>query len=340
MRGKPSGRRRRGDHGRVHPRACGGNADIAIVHRNLRTAVHPRACGGNARSSSRSAGQWGVHPRACGGNGGRVDKEDQSRSIPARAGETSSAGAAEYRPPAGSIPARAGEAVSAPTCCSIKGPSPKRLTAAAGPSPRVRGKLDPSRPSSGATGVHPRACGGSDRWIPGLGHLPEGSIPARAGEAANRDCWIRIPARAGEACLRGPSPRVRGNAFRPRELACLAGPSPRVRGKRDCYRLQQWSRQGPSPRVRGKHLAPSVHRLHQRSIPARAGETRQPVPGRDRRPDGSIPARAGETRESSRSRPGTGSIPARAGETDAEQQRGAVCGSIPARAGETGKKIG
>ena len=158
-----------------------------------------------------------------------------------------------------------------------------RLSAAYGPSPRVRGiplglarlplahRSIPARAgdTEGGTGfqrfdrVHPRACGGyieqARLAAPATGPsprvrgiptgvtaetLPNGSIPARAGDTAE---WSRVEA------IDEVHPRACGGyAYYVTYLSQQRGPSPRVRGIRDTITL----------------FAAAA-----RSIPARAGDT-------------------------------------------------------------------
>ena len=244
---------------------------------------NPRGYGGRQGSIPARAGEtrlWirsphlrKVHPRACGGNSPRTRQRYlEQGSIPARAGET-------RRGPGSATSSRVH-----PRACGGNGRSLARRAWDAGPSPRVRGKRQkqqvvrclkgsiPARAgetpidsgSSAMLRVHPRACGGNSvariydlrRWGPsprvrGKRQLAaravahEGSIPARAGETSGE--------RRGRQ-VRWVHPRAcGGNPVRTQTRTGRRGPSPRVRGKRS----------------RSAHQPPT-----ERSIPARAGETR------------------------------------------------------------------
>ena len=174
----------------------------------------------------------GVHPRACGGK----------RWAPPR-----------LRGCAGSIPARAGETPTSPWISSRMwvhpracGGNPLRRPGRAGrggPSPRVRGKLQPNRLSDAATaGPSPRVRGKLSEVLEPW--QAEGSIPARAGETAT---------------LRAARRRT--------------GVHPRACGGNHLPSHQEGGVQGPSPRVRGKPHRTAWSRTWAGSIPARAGET-------------------------------------------------------------------
>ena len=217
---------------------------------------------GNSRSIPARAGETkiyrrqnpgpGVHPRACGGN----------CRPPAR-----------HLQPRGSIPARAGETLWElvngcdcqvhPRACG--GNRAIRLATGNGngPSPRVRGKL-----------VN----------VPG-GDADQRSIPARAGETGPRRSPASRSAVHPRACggnvgtaacvhlARGPSPRVRGKRVLVLGIHYCTTVHPRACGG-NYYRSHPriWIT-GPSPRVRGKPRPSSNAKPSVRSIPARAGET-------------------------------------------------------------------
>ena len=163
---------------------------------------------------------------------------------------------------------------------SHSGPIP--AAAAAGLSPRVRGKLSEDAADGG----------------------PEGSIPACAGEAVessggHRNGWVyprvcggsRRKARSG-AASGGLSPRVRGKRFASctsrlaqGSIPACAGEAggryagrekavvyPRVCGGSLLLAAANAASDGLSPRVRGKRPRPRQQRPPRRSIPACAGE--------------------------------------------------------------------
>ena len=158
----------------------------------------------------RSVRDTRVHPRACGGNSGKGSWRPACRGPSPRVRGKPAVGVA-LMAVARSIPARAGETLGRWGFVASKG-------------------------------VHPRACGGNHRQLPGPGHLRgpsprvrgkrrpgavrerhRGSIPARAGETLGR---------AGRRAAGEVHPRAcGGNSGRIRRPSSRAGPSPRVRGK-------------------------------------------------------------------------------------------------------------
>ena len=220
--------------------------------RPWRREVHPRACGGNGMMHPAVCRAVGPSPRVRGKLlNGQLASVNQ-RSIPARAGETTTAARGQ------SVPQ-----VHPPACGGNKAWVPS-WSAVTGPSPRVRGKPQ--------YGMHPS--------------LSTGSIPARAGETVlfcaevstnrvhPRACGGNAGGPSGEAGIRGPSPRVRGKPSRvvrkrqmkrsiparAGETSCViaARPSSRVHpracgGNRGGVPMSE-RLTGPSPRVRGKRL--------------------------------------------------------------------------------------
>ena len=236
-------------------------------------------CGGNLNKQAKKLDKAGLSPRVRG-------KPSDSYCDPALSG---------------SIPACAGETTSAETLQQIKRVYPRvcggnilgrvQCRIEKGLSPRVRGKH--RRPWFRAAFL--------------------GSIPACAGETAASDAvsifGLVYPRVCGGnrkalsnclACL-GLSPRVRGKREKPetsratlRSIPACAGETqlfrrstprvsvyPRVCGGN--YKTMGLAGRyiGLSPRVRGKHCQQSAGRHRTRSIPACAGETRSP--GRRRR---------------------------------------------------------
>ena len=151
--------------------------------------VHPRACGGNdILRRGHIAGQ-GPSPRVRGKHRSPIERVLSTRSIPARAGETQ-------------IPLRSqGRWRVHPRAC---GGNPCMATESAkmmGPSPRVRGKRTyltlvsgiwrsiPARAgetllrrmSGNGSRVHPRACGGNNRFSQ-MGCQPWGPSPRVRGK--------------------------------------------------------------------------------------------------------------------------------------------------------------
>ena len=288
VRGKRTVQRLR--YQQVHPRACGGSAALALLRSHLR-GPSPRVRGkptrwaspmpGGSRSIPARAGETpalsdshggcGPSPRVRGKRGPIISRHLRGGSIPARAGETSPS---TNTPPLQAVHPRA---------CGGNQFSDGFKTEDEGPSPRVRGKQQPTRPFG--AGVR--------------------SIPARAGETRSRPGSSRVPRVHPRACG--------GNSTACPPAAVMAGPSPRVRGKRGQARRSRPERgsiparagetpfatlgtrpcrvhpracggncdrnrippamYGPSPRVRGKLLPEQGEASQKRSIPARAGET-------------------------------------------------------------------
>ena len=214
--------------------------------------VHPRACGGNDVRWFRKHSERGPSPRVRGKPFRPSRSLFRRRSIPARAGETT-------RHAVRNMPTQVH-----PRACGGNFSGLSSPLSAAGPSPRVRGKLR-TRKRRGAprgsiparagetyrstsrlrsTGVHPRACGGNGMTQREY-EMQQRSIPARAGETGTT---LRI---------------YSGSAVHPR--ACG--------GNRHRDEVLE-SHEGPSPRVRGKLVRGRDEDRLLRSIPARAGETR------------------------------------------------------------------
>ena len=258
------------------------------------STAHPRACGENWRRTVRLRPLMGSSPRVRGKLRWNSNVSGWGRLIPARAGKTQFH--AGLPPPGGLIPARAGKTRRAgpsrtgctahPRACEENPPLRTARSRTGGSSPRVRGKLAGTRPTT----------------------VPTGLIPARAGKT-----WtLQRPAHTGTA-----HPRACGeNGLHGREVRLDPGSSPRVRGKRlqlgekpvqrgliparagktapaksparsrrahprACG--ENWANagkelpfEGSSPRVRGKRQDTGVALGRARLIPARAGKTRRP----------------------------------------------------------------
>ena len=205
------------------------------------------------------------------------------RIIPARAGQTQSMSMAlSYMP-------------DHPRACGANCILMPYMSMLHGSSPRVRGKptivnqsftksrIIPARAGqtrplavcSTVVADHPRACGAND-VSPRDGGASDGSSPRVRGKlehAVGDTAQIRIiPARAGQTSGWRGSRR-----FRPDH--------PRACGANDAM-LRLISRPlGSSPRVRGKHHRYARLRVHERIIPARAGQTSQPLRPLGFRPD-------------------------------------------------------
>ncbi len=159
------------------------------------TRVHPRACGGNSELARLEYPDLGPSPRVRGKLGGKHAALVHPRSIPARAGETR-----PYR----SIPARAGEIGPQvhPRACggNTLAWTSHRASSSRGPSPRVRGPVAdhdlgsiPARAGETLTKrpdhdlrVHPRACGGNRR-LGSATHAIPGPSPRVRGKRTGVD---------------------------------------------------------------------------------------------------------------------------------------------------------
>ena len=354
----------------VHPRACGGTTSIktfnatrtgasprvrgnrlrlrprlvqgrciparagepgASQHEDDQSSVHPRACGGTPRSRRAPLRRAGASPRVRGNPGVVTALVDGGGCIPARAGEPT------YRRshcPASRVHPRA---------CGGTAVQLGLLLLASGASPRVRGNLGASPPTSRALRciparagepsttwtvtsmrrVHPRACGGTKTVSPtavsatGASPRVRGNPGQPRPAAAGRGC---IPARAGEPHA-GPAARRR-RAVHPRA----------------CGGTGVWARvgigaEGASPRVRGNRCRAWRSRTRQRCIPARAGE---PHPSRSRCPPPGVHPRAcgGTAAGQSTGSHSTGASPRVRGNRGDGARSRRVLRCIPARAGE------
>ena len=273
----------------------------------------------------------GLSPRVRGNLGPDTGGFVRNGSIPARAGEPIS-------------PLTAAQVKKVyPRACGGTASCPTQFSPLRGLSPRVRGNLVldcfagcaygsiPARAGEPRTfitreddiKVYPRACGGTSaeggsagtlvglsprvRGNRNMNHppmIPEGSIPARAGEPASANCPDARPTVYPRACggtrhqLQkiyppwGLSPRVRGNLIRDepevwqvRSIPARAGePSgsigwwgrrgvyPRACGGTHQQPLAYTNITGLSPRVRGNLADASPSPAQFGSIPARAGE--------------------------------------------------------------------
>ena len=231
---------------------AGGNRGRAVDE------VYPRVCGGTSFRVRYPCAPSGLSPRVRGNH--ILDRCDDviQRSIPACAGE-----------PAGGNRGRAVDEVYPRVC----GGTPKvyfPLLGIGGLSPRVRG--NPGRGKEQR--AHPR------------------SIPACAGEPVG----LLRTARRRRSSRPGLSPRVRGNRTTARRLdghgrsipACAGEPGsdarrkvlrrvyPRVCGGTGLLADLLPILQGLSPRVRGNPQEASTRQQGERSIPACAGEPRNP----------------------------------------------------------------
>ena len=294
--------------------ACAGEPGLPIPGR-LRQQVYPRVCGGTPFFSATGTSSTGLSPRVRGNPAILGAARNDSRSIPACAGEP------RFRlllvPLAKVYPRVCGGT----PLTRQPHPPPADL------SPRVRGNPLQQIAGPGALEVYPRVCGGTTQTgraanrpaglsprvrgnLSGFAVLTNqtGSIPACAGEpvspiAANpgapvypRVCGGTPTAFPPPCTRRGLSPRVRGNpcgkqppgrtprsipacAGEPRWLWCAAScwaVYPRVCGGTTPAATPPPAARGLSPRVRGNRLGNANRKSAARSIPACAGEPLPP----------------------------------------------------------------
>ena len=249
--------------------ACAGEPEQKRY--NYDTAqVYPRVCGGTVHSPSLISILPGLSPRVRGNHSPAAVAQRRARSIPACAGEPADDAAA----------ARA--AAVYPRVCGGTDASKTLSSRTPGLSPRVRGNQ-----------VAPARLRGWPRSIPACaGEPPVADPPSQVAGVYPRVCGGTCPGWRGTDCIRGLSPRVRGNPnFRailgqfPGSIpACAGEPQmmspvgavpgvyPRVCGG---TRVRVWciSRgRGLSPRVRGNPMGNPAFGQSQGSIPACAGE--------------------------------------------------------------------
>ena len=235
-----------------------------------------------------------------------------------------------------------------------------------GPSPRLRGKLldhdtaltrHRSIPApAGETDVwggftrllqvHPRACG-ETRKAYGYGSVPEGSIPAPAGETEYtylpdpgsevhpRACGGNGSLHAPGCSTIGPSPRLAGETIGSPRQRRFPTVHPRACGGNGVHVSPGSGKRGPSPPPAGGNGSLHAARvLHDRSIPAPAGETIGSP--RQRRFPTVHPRACGGNRLSQRAgHPEIGPSPRLRGKPILGDHTMLKAGSIPAPAGET-----
>ena len=350
VRGNPQHEPPQGRRGGSIPARAGEPRDSEVSRASR--GVYPRACGGTNDDSTACAMSNGLSPRVRGNRDARFFIGEPRGSIPARAGEPWSSGAAGRR------------CSVYPRACGgtwIPNATPSAIT---GLSPRVRGnpgqvplvqRRDRSIParagepsqrwrSACPRTVYPRACGGTLKLqcrsepLGGLSPRVRGNL---AGGEAGPPGLGSIPARAGE-----PAPSTSTGA-RSRVY-------PRACGGTGVSGVMTTPCRGLSPRVRGNRWLRRRHVNDRGSIPARAGEPRRaacrgrPWPvypracggtiaeavmaGRDR---GLSPRVRGNLRAGRQSRHAVGSIPARAGEPRASTRGRTDCRVYPRACGGT-----
>ena len=246
------------------PRTCRPSA------RTIR--VYPRVCGGTQLLFAWAPLIRGLSPRVRGNPAGAVESQIADGSIPACAGEP---GAHRDR-------IRRSEVY--PRVCGGTADESGGARMTKGLSPRVRGNLDLAL-----------RCLRSHRSIPACAGEPFCPLFSLAYQAVYpRVCGGTSVESLSSRCLRGLSPRVRGNRLSVHHFlqtrrsipACAGEPrsrrpaasTPRVYprvcgGTRDTTGDMRYA-WGLSPRVRGNPTTPPVLQSSTRSIPACAGEPR------------------------------------------------------------------
>ena len=274
IRGKP----RRTGVGRPHtgliPAHAGKQEDD--LHELQGQGLIPAHAGKTSAASLALMSAW-AHPGACGENGLRHDHHAQHEgSSPRVRGKLQELDPGRAR--RGLIPACAGK-----TRCCVRGvgvpPAHPRACgenmgrmvyqlAAAGSSPRVRGKQRVVRRLPGLGGLIPARAGKTSQPPAAPSQCP--AHPRACGE--NMRTTRRIPAKVGS------SPRVRGKRREVPALDVPEGLIPARAGKTSRRPPQGRRRPGSSPRVRGKPARGRGRRLRRRLIPARAGKTPPSAP--------------------------------------------------------------
>ena len=313
--------------GRFIPARAGNTARTRAT--SSTTPVHPRAGGEHQAAARLEQVAGGSSPRGRGtrqtGREGRADL----RFIPARAGNTTTPGAARTACP---VHPRAGgeHAIQGPVNGGFSGSSP-------------RGRGTPSTSGWGRRGatVHPRA-GGEHANEAILAGWEDGSSPrGRGTPGPHRPRPVHdrfIPARAG-------------NTRSPRRRPTSSPVHPRAGGEHPRETASETASGGSSPRGRGTHAHPVPRPPRLRFIPARAGNTNaardsampqavhpraggehSPAMVRPRLSCGSSPRGRGTQRGSGYPEPLPRFIPARAGNTP-RWARPSSAGAVHPRAG-------
>ena len=280
----------------LSPRVRGSHFTLGVPAEDARSIP---ACAGEPGEGSGQDQGCGVYPRVCGGASARSPPCLPSAGLSPRVrGSLRTDG--HRRVLQGSIPACAGEphpgtgeAVTVkvyPRVCGGAATKAMRSGRISGLSPRVRGS--PPRPgrTPGRAGSIP-ACAGEPQ---------RASLVGKHGQVYPRVCGGAYGRPPVPASIAGLSPRVRGSRNPPvgpswpsRSIPACAGEPrppqprrergrvyPRVCGGAGWFLLSICRRWGLSPRVRGSQPEPVGHSCTGGSIPACAGEPRQPTPGR------------------------------------------------------------
>ena len=255
--------------------AHAGNTALGIATTAL-TGDHPRACGEHDTPLHTPLNVIGSSPRMRGTPAQHRALLDESRIIPAHAGNTSRGSCAWY-------PRR-----DHPRACGEHHLRQERAGCHRGSSPRMRGTLLNAVPLEADNGIipahagntshgipprpwtrdHPRACG--EHLRPSRQrYRSSGSSPRMRGtplDYRRERCEQRIiPAHAGNTCKSHPART--GSRDHPR--AC---------GEHPGTSSISWAGGGSSPRMRGTLGPPQRVRRRQGIIPAHAGNTRDSTP--------------------------------------------------------------
>ncbi len=298
---------------RVYPRVCGGTRASLLqffVHAGLSPRVrgNPReiffrvfrkgsipACAGEPTGSTMIPTTIRVYPRVCGGTLPVLASGSRKKGLSPRVRGNQPTVEAQIHT-RGSIPACAGEPIDCiaarraswvyPRVCGGTGSASWVRNGKMGLSPRVRGNPHRSptelaavrsipacagEPYSGdsachGTSVYPRVCGGTTTlgWLP---RLEYGLSPRVRGNP------IRGPL---VPCANGSIPACAGEPAASSRRCQTAQVYPRVCGGTTGRTVAHYSPEGLSPRVRGNPSVLGARCVFTRSIPACAGEPRQP----------------------------------------------------------------
>ena len=254
---------------RGKPRRC--------MFRGRATKVYPRPCGGNNITTGDRFIFKGLSPPVRGKL--PIALICIFGSIPARAGETSSA-ALSYtsfevypRPCGGNAPLLHSDSSAQGLSPPVRGkhPAPKAASTDSGSIPARAGETS-RQPTQRLYEVYPRPCGGNRKseYVLLIRVYPR---PSRGLSPPVRGKHPRFEAQLA----RGLSPPVRGSPTRVYPRPCggnIAGRSiPARAGEKAAIPARHLCGHGLSPPVRGKHWHGKSNGPIRGSIPARAGET-------------------------------------------------------------------
>ncbi len=253
VRGTPFSPSRPINYVRFIPARAGNTSAVLLASPG--NTVHPRACGEHPDSTCGCCARTGSSPRVRGTLRVGTTLNVSGRFIPARAGNTMSRVTSSS--PLAVHPRACGEHPDQEIDDDIHD----------GSSPRVRGTRFRGGPGCCRAAVHPRACG-EHKSASALYFRKYGSSPRVRGTQLGADHKERvlrfIPARAGNTA---------DEAIRCEFVAV----HPRACGEHNKSCRGALGRIGSSPRVRGTHRRVLVGSTTQRFIPARAGNTVEPL---------------------------------------------------------------